>query len=246
MITYSFFEKGRTVILIYAIQLDQEVAQQQYDLMLSKIAKEKQKGIQRYVSRKDALRSLVADILIRWIIITNYHIPNQQIQFEKNPYGKPYIKGLQRFHFNVSHSGHWVVAITDRQPVGIDIEQILPIDFQLVNHSFSRTEIDDFDQKKEEDKLSYFYDLWSLKESYIKMTGRGLSIPLNSFTCRIINKQCLFLSSYEQKPVYFKQYEIDSNYRLSVCQQHSQFVEHMQQIPLETLIDNTKYFDHLN
>ncbi|MBU3198520.1 4'-phosphopantetheinyl transferase superfamily protein [Clostridium estertheticum] len=32
--------------------------------------------------------------------------------------------------------------------------------------------------------MSCFYDLWTLKESYIKAIGRGLSIPFSSFNIK--------------------------------------------------------------
>ena len=32
-----------------------------------------------------------------------------------------------------------------------------------------------------QDKNRAFFKLWTLKESYMKMTGRGMSIPLDSF-----------------------------------------------------------------
>ncbi len=37
----------------------------------------------------------------------------------------------------------------------------------------------------DEMRLKYFYMIWTLKESYIKAEGKGLSIPLNSFSISI-------------------------------------------------------------
>jgi 4'-phosphopantetheinyl transferase len=54
------------------------------------------------------------------------------------------LEWIPYFHFNISQSGNWVVCATDNHPVGIDIEQIQPIDFQIVNSYFSKKEIQDF------------------------------------------------------------------------------------------------------
>nr|WP_084787523.1 hypothetical protein [Anaerobacillus alkalidiazotrophicus] len=66
------------------------------------------------------------------------------------------MKGLQSFHFNVSHSGNWVVCATDNQPIGIDIEEIKPIDFQIVYSFFSETEIRDIEEKTENESCFIF------------------------------------------------------------------------------------------
>lgn len=223
---------------IYATQLNYNVPEKQYNTLLSKLTEEKQEGIQQYVFREDALRSIVADLLIRKSIVTKFQIPNEQIQFETNTYGKPFVKGLPSFHFNVSHSGNWVVCATDNQPIGIDIEEIQPIDFQIAYSFFSRTEIEDIEEKTGNEKLLYFYDLWSLKESYIKMVGKGLSIPLDSFTCRVINDQFFFTSNDGEQSVYLKQYDLDPNYSLSVCQIHPNFSKPVHHISLESLVSD--------
>lgn len=222
---------------IYAIKLDNNLSQQQYEILLSKISQEKQNSIRKYVSRKDALRSLIADLFIRSLIMEKFQIPNEQITFEHNAYGKPFVKGLPSFHFNLSHSGHWVVCATDYQPVGVDIEQIHPIDYGIAYSYFSELEIQDLEEKKGREKLAYFYDLWSLKESYIKMEGKGLSIPLNSFTCRAINHRFLFSCDNQIKNAYFQQYHIDHYYRLSLCQKHPDFSECIHVIPLEEFVN---------
>ncbi|MEC5423606.1 4'-phosphopantetheinyl transferase superfamily protein [Virgibacillus sp. C22-A2] len=100
--------------------------------------------------------------------------------------------------------------------------------------NYSNLEIQDLNKRYGKDKLEYFYDIWALKESYIKMVGKGLSIPLNSFSCSVVNKQFMFKSRIEQQPVYLKKYHIDPKYKLAVSQHHAYFPEHIHQICLIT------------
>lgn len=226
---------------IYAVELNYNMTEDEFESLLTKLSQEKQKKIQRYVFRQDAIRSLTADLLVRRIVMNEYQIANDRIQYKMNEYGKPAVKGLPSFHFNVSHSGDWVVCATDNQAVGIDIEQIRSIDFQIAERFFSKAEVQDLEKKTGEAKLAYFYDLWSLKESYIKMAGKGLSIPLDSFSCKYIGSQFLFEShseshSGQHSPVFFKQYDLDPQYKLAVCQGHSDFPKDVHRISLEAIV----------
>ncbi|WP_257149478.1 4'-phosphopantetheinyl transferase family protein [Bacillus cereus] len=54
-------------------------------------------------------------------------------------------------------------------------------------------EIEDLNLKVLTEKNDYFYDLWTLKESYIKAIGTGLSTPFNSFTIKKMKRKVLVL-----------------------------------------------------
>ncbi|MCX2829795.1 4'-phosphopantetheinyl transferase superfamily protein [Bacillus pseudomycoides] len=84
---------------------------------------------------------------------------------------------------------------------------------------FSDEEVEDLNTRSSVGKIDYFYDLWTLKENYIKAIGKGLSIPLNFFT----------------------QYQIDSNYKLSVWATSNRFpkkviIKNMSEIVQEVLV----------
>jgi 4'-phosphopantetheinyl transferase len=221
----------------YSVYLDKDLTDYQFDRLLALLSLEKQEKIKRYVFRMDALRSLVADLLARYLIGITLQIRNDQIQFELNRYGKPFVKGAPEFHFNVSHAGNWVVCAIDTQPIGVDVEQMNCIDVQIAERFFSRKEQQDLQGIPHQEQQSYFFDLWSLKESYIKMVGKGLSIPLDSFTFRCIKQQILFCSDHENSAVYFKKYKLDPDYKMAVCQRNSAFADSVYNIPLQTLAD---------
>ncbi|NJD01078.1 MAG: 4'-phosphopantetheinyl transferase superfamily protein [Ruminiclostridium sp.] len=206
------------MIEIYAIGIPEKNIQLKYfNECLQYVDKQKQVEIKRYVRHEDAQRVLMADILIRTIICGKLKIKNKEISFGSNEYGKPFLIGAENFHFNNSHSGEWVVCAIDDLPIGIDVEMIQSIDFDIAERFFSKEEYKDFLSKDESEKLPYFYDLWTLKESYIKAVGKGLSIPLDTFSIRVCDDGIKFKTKNEFKDCFFRQYNIDGSYKLAVC-----------------------------
>ncbi|MCX2825163.1 4'-phosphopantetheinyl transferase superfamily protein [Bacillus pseudomycoides] len=173
--------------------------------------------MKRLINLDDANRVLIGDLLVRSLICQKYKINNDEINFIYNEYGKPFAESFSDFHFNISHSGEWVVCATANSNVGIDIEKISEIEaLKLANEFFSEEEFYDLSNMNSNEQINYFFDLWTLKESYIKTIGKGLYIPLNSFS---IKKESQTLISYKNIPqnLHFRQYNIESNYKVSAC-----------------------------
>lgn len=223
---------------LYAVRIKFDMPNQLFEKLLVKVSQERQKQIKKFAFRADAFRSLFAELLLRRILRNEYGISNNQIQFEYNSFGKPFVKGIQSFYFNLSHSGRWVVCAIDYRPVGVDIEQIKLIDLQIAHRFFSKLENQDFNKRDAKDKLDYFYEIWVLKESYIKMIGKGLHLPLDSFSCRVMEDRIVFHTLNEHPPVYFKKYDIDQDYKLAVCKNDSYFPEHIYHVSLESMIQD--------
>ena len=93
--------------------------------------------------------------------------------------GKPAwdVEGL---YFNLSHSGDWAAcAIADR-PLGLDVQERCAYCEGLVRRFFSEAERREIEGAADRDQA--FGRIWSLKESWIKALGTGLSTPLASFS----------------------------------------------------------------
>ncbi|MEB8805407.1 4'-phosphopantetheinyl transferase superfamily protein [Bacillus cereus] len=179
--------------------------------------------MKRLLNSCDVNRTLIGDLLIRSLICQKYKINNEEIRFKYNEYGKPFVENFSDFHFNLSHSGEWVVCTTANFNVGIDIEKVSEIEaLKLAKEFFSADEFYDISNMNSDEQINYFYDLWTLKESYIKTIGKGLYTPLNSFS---IKKESRALILYKNIPknFYFKQYNIDPNYKLSACATREEF-----------------------
>ena len=111
-------------------------------------------------------------------LLSEENITNPLFKTEKH--GKAYISNHENIHFNLSHSGKVVLcAISDRE-VGIDIEYIDPeIDLNIAKHYFYNSEYENI--MKAENRFEEFFKFWVLKESYMKYTGLGMNLELDSF-----------------------------------------------------------------
>ncbi|MDQ0273721.1 4'-phosphopantetheinyl transferase family protein [Cytobacillus purgationiresistens] len=217
---------------IFTLDISGDIPNDVFFFLLEKIPNEKKRKILKFRHRADAKRSLYSELLLRYLIRKKLGILEEHIVFNTNKYGKPFlIQSKTALHFNLSHSGNWVVCALDSYPVGIDIEEIRPIDFSLANRFFSPKEVLELNVAPEGKKLSKFYALWTLKESYIKAVGKGLSIPLDSFSILTKNIDTPELSDKHKTGLYFfKQYDIDSKYKLSVCAKHFLFPDQVTMI----------------
>ena len=122
--------------------------------------------------------------------------------FEYGEKGKPGLSHEQflctGMEFNLSHSGDWllialaqdddtdaaVITAKPRLGLGVDIERSRASTniYPILNHYFSPIEAEGLLALEGEDaQRQRFFDLWTLKESYIKATGLGLSQSLKSF-----------------------------------------------------------------
>jgi len=93
---------------IYALKII-DISKEELDKLCSFIDLEKKCKIKKFSEKKDMIRTLMGEILIRTIINRELDISNKHIKFEKNKYGKPYLKEYPKFNFNISHSGDFVI-----------------------------------------------------------------------------------------------------------------------------------------
>lgn len=201
---------------IYLVKIS-DIIEHKYNRLCSKIDKSKKLRIYSYINERDKIRTLIGEVLIRSIINKKLNLNNDCIKLEQNKYGKPYLKGYPYFNFNISHSEEYIVCAIDDKPIGIDIESIKPIEYKNIAKSFFS--ISEYNYISTADiciQLSRFYEIWTLKESYIKCCGEGLSIPLNSFSIKI--DQNVKIISDNNKNLYtLKRFNIESGYKMAVC-----------------------------
>ena len=159
--------------------INPELACNDFDLLLPLVSHEKQDRIKRFHAFRDKRNCLLGDILVQVEISRITGLKNAQLHFAVNERGKPYLIDCPNIHFNISHSGDYIACAISEEPVGIDIEQIKSADIHIAHRFFA---MDEVEYIQSDDANSRFYEVWTMKESRIKLEGLGLYKPLSSFS----------------------------------------------------------------
>ncbi|GGF88654.1 hypothetical protein GCM10007301_55760 [Azorhizobium oxalatiphilum] len=141
----------------------------------------------RFVHARRRHQFLVARLLVR-TILSRYapQIGPGDWQFETMANGRPVISGLfgDVLHFNLSHTdGRVVMAVARARWLGVDVERRngdTPAQ-DLADRFFAPAEAGWLRAMTPQARQQSFFNLWTLKESYVKARGLGLALPLTEF-----------------------------------------------------------------
>lgn len=173
-----------SVPTIYAVRMDNcsvQVNLERIERWSALVPVARAMRVARFRHWEDQWRSLSGNMIVNYVLREKYKLPVHQMIFTQNEYGKPILLGNE-VQFNVSHSGVWTVAVFHSEAIGIDIEKMVKADLQLAQSMFTSTEYETLINLPEHERDRMFNMIWTAKESYIKALGKGLAIPLNSFS----------------------------------------------------------------
>lgn len=98
--------------------------------------------------------------------------PVAEIFFCYSEKGKPLLEKGE-IHFSISHSGEWAAVALDKQPVGIDVEVIRPVDPRLITRICTDDDLVFLKNGNQDENLALL-KIWTAKEAYFKKTGTGI------------------------------------------------------------------------
>ncbi|MEZ8293152.1 4'-phosphopantetheinyl transferase superfamily protein [Vibrio splendidus] len=154
--------------------------------------------VERYRMPSSQIQALYVRNYLRKVLSRYADLMPETWRFEYGEKGKPSLVAEQQLktglNFNISHSKeHLLIAVCQREgkqvQLGVDIEHARSstnID-SIMKHYFSDKELADLLELSKEEQRERFFDLWALKESYIKATGKGLATSLRSFSFEFSN-----------------------------------------------------------
>lgn len=178
---FCCYRREHEALRLYAASLPTELSDEKMQLLLARVSPWRREQALRFVQRADSWRSLIGELL--WLQAAKDHgIEEEHPQVAWQTHGKPYLARHSDFHFNVAHSGSWVACAAHDRPVGVDVERICtPVALSVAEQFMSTDELRIFQAHTDSARVDFFYRLWTLKESFLKATGSGLTLPPNSF-----------------------------------------------------------------
>jgi 4'-phosphopantetheinyl transferase len=149
--------------------------------------------MQRFHFAPDRVRYAVAHANLRRILGTYLNQPAERVRFYANRFGKPELTDsdpLSPLSFSLSHSRSIaVLAVANGRPVGVDVEDVRPIEPAVADTHFSANECSHLSRLEGDAWLSGFYRCWTRKEAILKAEGVGLLRALDSFDVSLLADQ---------------------------------------------------------
>lgn len=145
--------------------------------MLSEQDVTKAAGILDIESQQRFIKSRAVLISILHSCLQKKGSPIGSLQFGFNENGKPYLRDHADMHFNLSHSGNYLLVALAGFPVGIDLEFKEKNDLlsETASVVFSEEEFLHLNSDNAGGFMEKFYNFWTRKEAYIKAIGCGFS-----------------------------------------------------------------------
>ena len=189
---------------------------------LEKVDSERRRKLEKISPKRARAASLGAGLLLQYAVrrkkgellpiltvsqvLDKIHRP-LPLEYGYGTSGKPYLKNFP-LHFNLSHSGDYVLCVTDSREVGADIQLHREGDVgKLAERFFSEEEQEAL--SRAEEKRALFFRLWARKEAYGKLTGQGVGGTLGA---------CLLPGREDISPgVFWEEYPEPKDYSIAIC-----------------------------
>lgn len=181
------------------------------------LTEERKQKILRYRHAEDRKESLGAGLLMQKIL-GRFGISAEDVFIREN--GKPEVEGI---YFNLSHSHGMVVCAVSKLAVGCDIEKVAKPRMNIAGKVFAESEKMYLAQFEGERLAREFYRIWTMKESYVKMTGEGIRFPLTQVEF-VIGDTVEVYRDGSRVPCLINEYEVEG-YKLTVCSEEADAAE---------------------
>lgn len=196
---------------------------------LEEVSSERQAKVEALVPRQKQNESLAAGVLLP-LAFRACGIEGR-IDIEEGDLGKPRIARPKGLFFNVSHSGGYALLALADCEVGCDIQCVKQTDPRLARRYFAPEEADVIENAGDNaDEL--FCRYWTVKESYLKAIGCGLSRALNSFTVRFTDGGVQIDDPLGNGRWRVKEFSAPTGFKIACCAAGDDFPDSVRELKL--------------
>jgi 4'-phosphopantetheinyl transferase len=137
----------------------------------------------RFFFERDRRQHVAAHALKRLMLSALGASPPWEWTFEMEPGGKPRVANLHGPRFNLSHcDGLVACAVCPDMELGLDVEHLAPDPpFEIAETHFAPAELRWLQSLEETSRSFGFFQLWTLKEAFVKAIGWGVAQPFKEF-----------------------------------------------------------------
>lgn len=128
----------------------------------------------RYRNTGDKSNCVISYLLLMYGLYMEHGIVNPDIAATKE--GKLYLVDYSRVHFNISHCSKGCICAVSDHAIGVDIQDIRPFSWSIAKRCCTVAELQSL--KESGDPATEFVKIWTMKESYLKMKGTGITVDL--------------------------------------------------------------------
>ena len=154
------------------------------------LTKEEIENLQRYKEERDKIIHVISYSIPKITLAKKLNISPIEIEIVRKENERPYYKDYTNYFYSISHSGSFLGFVLSKNNVGLDIEQREKRSLNALKYVASEEEINEcqnFDDK---------YELWTFKEAYSKLIGKGISKDLINIKNdnKTVKSQTLFIN----------------------------------------------------
>ena len=160
---------------------------------------------------------LLGEGMIRRLLFRLWGLHKEDYLIRIGEHGKPLVESRFSVWYNLSHSGDYIVAAFSHLEVGIDIEQKRKARMEVARRFFHPAEIQCLQNLAGDAQDELFFRYWSVKESFLKYTGSGLSSPLSGFEVRFVDHRPRIFQSENLRNLSISACPVDPAYKCFVC-----------------------------
>lgn len=227
------------MIKTYIIDIRQLEDKGLFERSLESVSPYRRQKIELLKNENDRRRSLGASIALGEAL-RGYGLEEREREYELGQQGKPFFRFHPEIHFSISHSGDFALCSIGDEEIGSDIERMRSGKERVAERFFAEEELlwikNAADLKEREERI---FRIWTMKESFLKVTGLGMSLSLKDFAVVMGNDGKIDLrQTVNNKKYFIKEYAMplisneQAEYKISICSPDPVFAPNPEQIVL--------------